>query len=100
MPTLRASIPHNLGADEAKKRISNLVTDSKTRFSHLATDVQERWDGSVGHFSMKAMGLLVSGTLHVEPSVVNVEIDLPFAALPFRSRIEQQLVTHARELLT
>lgn len=99
MPTLRASIPHNLGTDEAKRRIAHLVSDSKTRFAHVVSDVHETWDGATDRFQFRAMGMPVSGTLKVEPSVVNVEIDLPFAALPFRSRIEQQLVTHARELL-
>ncbi len=99
MPTLKASVPHTLGIEEAKKRITHLLTDVKAKFANVATDVQESWNGPNANFSFKAMGFPISGVLRVEPAVVHVEIDLPFAALPFKGKIEEQITNRARQLL-
>lgn len=99
MPAIKVSIPHKLGADEAKRRISHLISDAKAKFGNMVSDVQENWVQNVGHFRFNAMGFPVSGTLDVQPAVVNVEIQLPFAALPFKGRVENEISTRARELL-
>jgi hypothetical protein len=99
MPTLKASIPHKLGAEEAKKRITNLIGDVRTKYSSMATDVQESWNGPNANFGFKAMGFPISGTMRVEADVVHVEVNLPFAALPFKSKIEEQITSQARHLL-
>jgi hypothetical protein len=35
----------------------------------------------------------------VQPSQVHVEMNLPLAAYPLKSRIESEILAHARELL-
>ncbi|MDQ6633032.1 MAG: polyhydroxyalkanoic acid system family protein [Verrucomicrobiota bacterium] len=99
MPTVKLSLPHKLGADEAKKRIAHLISESKGQFGHLASDVQESWTDNKGTFSFKAMGFAVSGNLLVEPALVHVEINLPFAALPFKRKVENEISNRAKALL-
>jgi hypothetical protein len=99
MPAIKTSVPHKLGTDEAKKRITHLISESKTKFGNSVSDVEESWTENRGTFRFKAMGFSVSGHLQVEPSTVQVEINLPFAALPFKSKLENEISTHARELL-
>lgn len=99
MPTIKLSVPHKLGATEAKKRISHLVSDAKSQFSGNVTDVREEWTGNTNQFSFRAMGFTVSGRLDVKETTVDGEISLPFAALPFKGRLEEELNTRARALL-
>ena len=99
MPSLKLSIPHSLGADEAKKRISHLVTDAKKHAGGMISDVEESWNGQHATFSFKAMGFSVSGTLEVAPDKVDIEIVFPFAALPFKGKVVSEITTRARALL-
>lgn len=99
MPTIKVSIPHKLGADEAKRRIEKLVAETRAQFGDQVSDVKENWSGNRGDFSFKAMGFSVAGNLRVEPSTADIELNLPFAAIPFKSRIEEKISTRAKELL-
>jgi len=99
MPVIKISVPHDLGADEAKHRIVNLVSEAKGNFGKSVSDVKESWIDNRGEFSFRAMGFSVSGNLQVEPKSVDLEITLPFAALPFKSRIEGELSSKAKALL-
>jgi hypothetical protein len=99
MPSIKLSAPHKLGADEARKRIQQLISDTRKQFGHSVSDVKESWSDHRGDFSFRAMGFLVSGILQVEPVTVNLEINLPFAALPFKSRVEKEISKRAAELL-
>ena len=99
MPSIKISVPHKLGADEARKRIKNLISDAQRQFGDKVSDVKESWDGNRGDFSFRAMGFSVSGILKVESAVAGVEINLPFAALPLKSRVEKEISNRAKELL-
>ena len=99
MPVIKIIVPHQLGMDEARQRILRLMAETKAKFDAKISEVEETWNGNRGLFRFKAMGFSVSGNLNVEPNLANVEINLPFAALPFKSRIESDLTTRARELL-
>ena len=99
MPKIELSVKHQLGQEEAKKRIASLIADSRSRFAGRVSNVAESWNGYVDAFSFDAMGFSVKGTLEVQPAQVLIEMHLPWAAYPFKARIEQEILTHARELL-
>src|SRR5689334_9262260 len=99
MPTIKISVPHQLGTEEAKRRITKLITETKAQFGSQVSDLKEDWNGDRGSFSFKAMGFSVSGNLLVEPANAQMGINIPFAALPFKGRIEQELSAKAKELL-
>ena len=92
------SVPHNLGTEEAKRRVTHLITETKEHFGSMIGDVEESWTDNTGTFHFRAMGFAVSGRLQVEPSALQIEIDFPFAALPFKSRVEKEIL-HQAELL-
>src|SRR5580700_2737986 len=99
MPKIDLSVTHNLSQEEAKKRIVGLLADSRNRFGGQISQVAESWNGYVDAFSFTAMGFSVSGKLDVQPAQVRVELDLPWAAYPLKGRIENEILTHARQLL-
>jgi hypothetical protein len=45
------------------------------------------------------MGFNVTGKLDVQAAQVMIELNLPMAAYPLKGRIENEILTHARELL-
>jgi hypothetical protein len=99
MPKIHMAIPHALGQEEAKKRVSNLLAESRTKFGGQVRDVAEGWNGWVDSFSFRALGFSVTGKLEVQSGQVVVDMDIPFAALPFKGRVETEILTHARQLL-
>ena len=99
MPKIKVSVPHNLSQDEAKSRISRLVADSRAKFGDKVSDLKEAWTGNVDAFSFSAMGFSIDGQLEVQPAEVVIDINFPWAAIPFKSLVESEIIKHARELL-
>jgi hypothetical protein len=99
MPKINLSVPHSLAQEEAKNRITSLIADSRNRFAGRVSNAAESWTGFVDAFSFDAMGFSVNGKLDVQPAQVIIELNLPLAAYPFKGRIENEILTHARQLL-
>lgn len=100
MPSMKIEVPHQLSEDEAMRRIQNLLTDIKRDYGDRVTDLEESWTGSGGQFSFRAMGFSVSGTLRVTPGAVELTGDYPFAARPFKGKIEGMIRERAEQLLS
>lgn len=99
MPKMSVVVPHQLTQDEAMGRIRRLLGEVKTDYGDKVTDLKESWSGNRGEFGFKAMGFAVSGTLDVKPGEVALNGNLPFAALPFKSKIETTIRDRATQLL-
>jgi hypothetical protein len=99
MPKINLSVAHNLGRDEAKNRIASSIADSRSRFADRISNVADSWNGYADAFSFDALGFSVSGNLDVQPAQVLIELNLPWAAYPFKGRIESEILTHARQVL-
>jgi hypothetical protein len=99
MPKINLSVSHQLDRDEARNRIASLIADSRSHFGGQISNVAESWNGYADVFSFEAMGFSVRGNLDVQPAQVIIELNLPFAAYPFKGRIENEILTHARQLL-
>ena len=99
MPKMSIVVPHRLSPDEALGRIKGLLADLKTQHQGQFSDLKEQWSDHRGEFSAKAMGFNVSGWVEVRPTEVTLEGDLPFAAMPFKGRIESLVRERAETLL-
>jgi hypothetical protein len=99
MPKIKLSVPHQLGQDEAKSRVSKLIAETRGQFGDRVTDLEEVWTGNIDAFRFRAMGFAVDGQLEVQPAGVRIDINLPWAALPFKGRVESEILKHTRELL-
>jgi hypothetical protein len=99
MPKINLSVPHQLSQDEAKSRIVKLIAESREKFDGKVTDLEESWNGNIDTFRFRALGFAVDGCLDVQPSEVIISINFPWAAMPFKGRLESEILKHARELL-
>ena len=100
MPNVKVVVPHSLDPEEAVRRIKNLVNDVKAQFADKVSNVTEEWNGSSGVFGFKVMGFDISGTVQVYSREVQIQSSLPFAATPFKGRIEAVIQEKAKQLLS
>jgi hypothetical protein len=98
MPRISLSVSHGLGADEAKSRIVGFIAHARQQVGGVS-DLKEIWIGNVGTYSFRAVGFLVQGRLEVFDDTLDVEVDFPFAALPWKGKAESEIRTQAVALL-
>jgi hypothetical protein len=75
---LFVSIPHHLGKVEAARRLKSGLGNARSHFAHLFTVQQETWSGDHLEFRVSALGQVVSGTIDVFDTSVNLQVVLPW----------------------
>lgn len=98
MPKLSVSIPHQLSRQEARSRVGQLVDQSRQQLDGLGT-LDERWDGDILNFKGSALGVSVTGAVHVEDQEVRLEVDLPWQLAMFSATVKQRIEQEGRKLL-
>lgn len=87
MATIDISRSHTLDKDEARKRAESLAKGMEEKLG-----IRWRWEGDKIRFdapSGAAKG--ATGTVHVDPSAVRVEVDLPFLLRPVKGMVESKI---------
>ena len=100
MPSINVSVPFSISKDEALRRIRNIVGELQKDFADKMTNVREEWRNDTADFSFDVMGFSVSGNVRVEANRVLLDGNIPFAVLPFKSRIEDLIREKTSELLS
>jgi putative polyhydroxyalkanoate system protein len=75
---LVVSIPHNLGKQEATRRLDDGVRHLKSQFGDKIASVDNSWTGDRMDFRVGTMGQTVAGHLEVMDDSVRVEVMLPW----------------------
>jgi hypothetical protein len=75
---LIVEIPHQLGREEARRRLQSGIGQLKAKFGDKLTSVDERWTGDHLDVAIKAMGQGISAGLDVEVDHVRLEVQLPW----------------------
>lgn len=96
MPKLSIAIPHTLGREAAGERLKGFMERLKEKHQDQVGNLQEEWSEHSLKFSFTTFGFKIAGVGTVEESEVKMDIDLPFAAMMFKGKIE----TEIRETLT
>jgi putative polyhydroxyalkanoate system protein len=99
MANFTASIPHQLGRAEARRRIEQQLDVATQQFSGMVQRLDHRWEGDTLHFTLVAMGQSVSGLCFVEEEVVRLEVELPWMLAMLAGSVRQQIETQGRQLL-
>ena len=86
MPKITKTFTHNLGKDEAVRRLRER---SK---SNVATVTKEVWTDPYNlDFAMSVLTYRIDGALHIDDSEVKLELNLPFGAMMFKGMVESQI---------
>lgn len=91
MPKLSFTIPHKLGQQEAQERLARAFQDYSERYQDKFSDLQSAWEGNRYTFSCKTFGFGIKGAIEVGETEATVNGDLPFAAMMFKGKIEQEV---------
>src|SRR4030095_4541539 len=90
MPALKLNFPHQLGRDVAQTRLRGLLEKVKARHGDKVSDLRESWTDNVLHFGFRTFGFNVEGVVMVDDSEVRLDGQIPFAAVMFKGKIEQE----------
>lgn len=96
MPKMNMSVPHDLGAAEATSRLQNFLTRMKEKRPDQVKDLEEEWSANSLKFGFSTFGFKIRGTLAISDQDVKADVDLPFAAMIAKGKIESEF----RESLT
>lgn len=95
---LTVDLPHQLGAEEAKRRMQGSIGKLKDHIPGGA-DVRSSWEGDRMHLRIHAMGQEVTANIDVFETIVRVEVMLPPMLSFFGKRIEGYLKSKGGQLL-
>lgn len=75
---LVVEIPHQLGKDEAVRRLKGGLSRASAQYGNLLRVHEEIWSGERLSFRVEAMRQMASGTIDVREDNVRVEVTLPW----------------------
>ena len=99
MRELSATIPHQLGRIEARRRIDEqlaILRQQHTVFSELHT----KWVQDTLHFEATTFGQSISGTLRIEDHAAHLLLVLPWLAALMAGQIRREIEGHMRLALS
>ena len=99
MPKLKIAVPHSLGQEDALKRIKTYSERVHNKFADSVKNLEESWEDNTCTFAFRTYGMDFSGSMTVLESEVEVNGNLPFAAMMFKGRIENEVRGELGKLL-
>jgi len=96
---LVVDLPHQLGAEEARRRIAGGIGKLKDHVPGGAAEVKSSWEGDRMNLNVAAMGQEVKARIDVQESIVRVEVLLPPMLGFFGRQIEGLLRKQGSSLL-
>jgi hypothetical protein len=99
MPAVTVNVPHQLGTEEAVRRIVAAIETAKTKHGDKLAGFDGQWTDSTYQCGFTAMGVKVQSTVDVAPAAVNVRAELPMMAMMFKGMIEKVLRDELGKLL-
>ena len=101
MPGFKANYQHNLGKEVAVEKLKHFSAKVREKYGNQISDMEEQWDDAGNlNFGFKALGLKISGVMSVDDSNAEINGELPFAAVMFRGRIENEITSALESALS
>lgn len=83
MPRYQFSVPHNLTGEQIREKVQ--------RFSQKY-DASIEWKSeNECHFTGQYSGVSVSGMFTIQKDEIEVSVNLPLMAMPFKSKIKEEV---------
>ena len=85
------NIPHDLGRDEARRRLQTGFGCIREQMAGKAVAFDERWEGERLHFNAGMLGQKVTGRVDVLDKSVRLELDLPFILAAIAEKLQGRI---------
>lgn len=91
MPSFQTEVRHELGKEAAKERLKQFVDHLRTRYKEQVSDVQGEWHDDLLDFRLTTYGIQINGKMVVFEDRVQVDGEVPFAAVMFKGKISDSI---------
>ncbi|MGO9391082.1 polyhydroxyalkanoic acid system family protein [Rhodoblastus sp.] len=92
-------VPHQLGAEEAKRRVEAGIEALQQKFAHKLDGLHIDWQGTHADVNMTVMNFPLRGGLDFLPDCVRVSLDLPWALALIAEKTKGMISRHTGEML-
>ena len=99
MPKFSTMVPHGLGKQTARSALEGLLSKVTQKYGDQVSGLEQNWIGDTLNFGFTTYGFKIAGMLEVEDSQVNLQGDLPFAAVMFKGKIESSIQSEIEKAL-
>jgi hypothetical protein len=89
MPKVTVAVPHTEDADEIVKRAEPYIEKMVDDFQ--GDDLELEWEGRKADFSFTSLTFKIKGNVEVDDKQIEVAVDLPFAAMMFKDKVEKAI---------
>jgi hypothetical protein len=93
------SVPHNLGAEAAKKRIAERLDLLRSTYIDKLGYSEINWTGDRADLRVVAFGQTVTGQIDVMPDSLRIEAQLPWILNALAGKIQGVLNSNAQDSL-
>jgi hypothetical protein len=93
------TVPHNLGAEEAKRRIVERLERLRRDYVDRLGYSEMNWSGDTADLRVVAFGQTVTGKICVMSDSLCVEVQLPWILAALTNKIQGVLKSNAEESL-
>ncbi|MGO9672693.1 MAG: polyhydroxyalkanoic acid system family protein [Methylocella sp.] len=93
------TVPHNLGADAAKKRIAERIELLRTTYVDKLAQSEVNWTGNKADLRVHALGQSMTAQIDVMPDSVRIEAQLPWLLAALGEKAKGFLTSNAKESL-
>ena len=87
MPSFNVQVPHSLGQDAAKARMESFLETMEKKYKDQISDMDGSWSDNILNFSFSTFGIKIDGKMTVAEDNVQMDGELPFAAMMFKGKI-------------
>jgi putative polyhydroxyalkanoate system protein len=91
MPKFGVRVPHNLSQEEARSRLERFAELLQQKYQDKVSDLNQSWNGDTLDFSFKSYGIQLKGGIAVTDKELDLNGELPFAAMMFKGKIESEI---------
>ena len=99
MPKFHLTVPHPLSQQDATQKLNGFIDLLRSRYKDQLSGLEESWDANVLSFAFKTYGIQVNGKITVNDHQLDLDGDLPFAAMMFKSKIESAIRDELTKLM-
>ena len=96
---LTVTIPHSLGAAQAKRRIAEGVDSLRQQYASQVTRADIAWQGDRAELQVGALGQVITARIDVQEDHLNIEVDLPWLLQKLARPLEAFLTRTGAETL-
>ncbi|MBV9969914.1 MAG: polyhydroxyalkanoic acid system family protein [Xanthobacteraceae bacterium] len=96
---LIVSIPHQLGREEATRRLKSGLDTVRNKLAQVMTIEEESWTESHLQFRVRSLGQEASGTIDIADDHARLEVMLPWLLAQIAEKVQRAIQSQGTAML-